>query len=372
MPGATTDVRRAGWYRPAVFRWLVALVATVAFLGAGPSSTAAQQTDSSTKFAVRVLEPFVIDSDGELQGFSVDLARSIGLLADLEIDFVVVDTVGEQLEAVERGDADAAIGAISITADREQRVDFSLPMFESGISIAVPTDGQRPSLRSIMGQVFQPFLAVLLAAMVVGTVVVGGVVWLLERHRNPDFETSGWRGAFHGVWWASVTLFTVGYGDAVPRRATSRLISMFWMLCGVLLVATLTAEVTAELTVERFESDIQSVSDLYGRDVVTIGGTTSDDFLREAGIVADSVTDPEAAMRLLEAGDADAFVYDTAIVQYLIGQGYSAQLAGPVLQPESYGIVLPEASPILEDIDRALLELKQNGTYDRLVSAYFD
>ena len=67
-------------------------------------------------------------------------------------------------------------------------------------------------------------------------------------------------------------------------------------------------------------------------------------------------------MRLLEAGDADAFVYDTAIVQYLIAQGYSAQLAGPVLQPESYGIVLPEASPILEDIDRALLELNQNGT----------
>ena len=63
---------------------------------------------------------------------------------------------------------------------------------------------------------------------------------------------------------------------------------MFWMLCGVLLVATLTAEVTAELTVERFESDIQSVSDLYGVvDVVTIGGTTSDDFLREAGIVAE-------------------------------------------------------------------------------------
>ena len=181
-----------------MFRWLVALVATIAFLGAGPSSTAAQQTDSSTKFAVRVLEPFVIDSDGELQGFSVDLARSIGLLADLEIDFVVVDTVGEQLEAVERGDADAAIGAISITADREQRVDFSLPMFESGISIAVPTDGQRPSLRSLLGQVFQPFLAVLLAAMVVGTIVVGAVVWLLERHRNPDFETAGWRGAFRG------------------------------------------------------------------------------------------------------------------------------------------------------------------------------
>ncbi len=71
-------------------------------------------------------------------------------------------------------------------------------------------------------------------------------------------------------------------------------------------------------------------------------------------------------------GDAEAFVYDAAIIQYLIGQGYSAQIAGPILQPESYGIVLPEGSPILEAVDQALLELKQNGTYDRLVSAYFD
>ena len=151
---------------------------------------AAQQSDSSTRFAVRVLEPFVIDSDGDLQGFSVDLARSIGLLADLEIDFVVVDTVGEQLEAVERGDADAAIRPRSASRRiANNSVDFSLPMFESGISIAVPTDGQRPSLRSLLGQVFQPFLAILLAAMVFGTIVVGAVVWLLERHRNPDFET---------------------------------------------------------------------------------------------------------------------------------------------------------------------------------------
>ena len=278
-PGATTDVRRAGWYRPAVFRWLVALVATIAFLGAGPSSTAAQQTDSSTKFAVHVLEPFVIDSDGELQGFSVDLARGVGLLADLEIDFVVVDTVGEQLEAVERGDADAAaIGAISITADSEERrlqpADVRVgDLDRRPHRRTTPVDqvDHRPGLPTVPGEY---------AAMIVGTVVVGGVVWLLERHRNPDFETSGWRGAFHGVWWASVTLFRSGTATQYPH-ATSRLISMFWMLCGVLLVATLTAEVTAELTLERFESDIQSVSDLYGRDVVTIGGTTSDDFLRD-------------------------------------------------------------------------------------------
>jgi polar amino acid transport system substrate-binding protein len=337
----------------------------------GAASTA-QESDGVTTVAVRVLEPFVIDDgDGELRGFSVDLVREIARLADLDIEFVVVDNVGEQIDAVVAGDVDAAIGAISITAEREAIVDFSQPMFDSGIQIAIPNTTSGTSIGAVVGQVFQPFLAVLVAVMLLGTLLVGAVVWLLERHRNPDFQERGWRGAFHAIWWASVTLFTVGYGDAVPRRAASRAITILWMFGGVLLVATLTAEVTAEVTVDRLDSGIESVSDLYGKDVLTIAGTTSDDFLREAGIVAEGVDDPEEAVRALERDEADAFVYDAAIIQYLVSQTDGVRPAGPVLRPESYGIVLPDASPALEALDQALLELRENGSYDRLVRAYF-
>ena len=319
-----------------------------------------------------MLEPFVIEGDdGDLQGFSVDLTREIGRLAGLDIEFVVVDSVGEQIDVVVAGEADAAIGAISITSEREEIVDFSQPMFDSGIQIAVPDEATRPTVRSIAGQVFRPFLAVLVGVMVVGTLLVGCVVWLLERRRNDQFARPGWRGVFSGIWWASVTLFTVGYGDAVPRRLVSRVVTIVWMFAGVLLVATLTAEVTAEITVDRFESGIDSVSDLHGKDVLTIAGTTSDDYLRDAGIVADAADDPASAFRTLERGDADAFVYDAAIIQYLLTQTDGVHVAGPVLRSESYGIVLPEGSASLEALDRALLELRENGTYDRLERAYF-
>jgi polar amino acid transport system substrate-binding protein len=106
--------------------------------------------------------------------------------------------------------------------------------------------------------------------------------------------------------------------------------------------------------------------------VLTIAGTTSDDFLRDAGIVAEGVDDPEEAFRALERDEADAFVYDAAIIQYLVAETDGVRVAGPVLRPESYGIVLPDGSPAVEALDQALLELRENGSYDRLVRAYFE
>ena len=89
------------------------------------------------------------------------------------------------------GDVDAAIGAISITADREAIASTSASRCSTrGSQIADSEHDVRAprSKRPLVGQVFQPFLAVLVAVMLLGTLLVGAVVWLIERHRNPDFQ----------------------------------------------------------------------------------------------------------------------------------------------------------------------------------------
>ena len=284
---------------------------------------------------------------------------------------MIVESVGEQLSAVEEGRADAAIGAISITAEREARLDFSQPMFSSGIQIAIPDSSDRISFRRILGQLFNPNVLFLLLGVSGVAILLGTIVWLIERRDNPDFEGSGIRGAFGGIWWATVTLFTIGYGDQVPRRTASRLLAMFWMLIGVLAIATLTAEVTANVTVDRIEIGVDELADLADKDVLTIPGTTSDDFLRGNGIVPRPVAEPIDAVGELERGEADAFVFDAAIIRFLVAESTSMELAGPILQPEAYGIAFPEDSDEVEQVDQALLTIRENGTYARLELAYF-
>jgi polar amino acid transport system substrate-binding protein len=143
------------------------------------------------------------------------------------------------------------------------------------------------------------------------------------------------------------------------------------MLFGVLLVATLTAEVTSSLTIERIEANITTVGDLYDRSVVTIEGTTSEAYLRANGLEPELLADSAEAFRAVASGDYDAIVFDRAILEYLLGEVDGVRLAGGVLQAESYGIAFPNDSPVVELVNQALLELREDGTYDRLRDDYF-
>ena len=62
-----------------------------------------------------------------------------------------------------------------------------------------------------------------------GVVVVGAAVGYRAEHAtNPGFKTFG-----DSLWWAVVTLTTVGYGDIVPETTTGRVDGVMIMIAGV-------------------------------------------------------------------------------------------------------------------------------------------
>jgi voltage-gated potassium channel len=79
-----------------------------------------------------------------------------------------------------------------------------------------------------------PYLALMTALLAVGT---GFLVTIVDRK---DFHSFG-----DGVWWAIVTLATVGYGDIVPTTPWGRLIGSVVIVVGVTFLSFLTATVTS-------------------------------------------------------------------------------------------------------------------------------
>ncbi len=77
--------------------------------------------------------------------------------------------------------------------------------------------------------------ATLAAAFV--TMVLGGVI---VSRIDPSIGT-----VWDGMWWAWVTMATVGYGDVVPHSAAGRLFGSLLILFGVLLLSLLTANLAA-------------------------------------------------------------------------------------------------------------------------------
>jgi voltage-gated potassium channel len=73
------------------------------------------------------------------------------------------------------------------------------------------------------------------------TLVLGLVSALLIRLADPtNFPSYG-----VAVWWAIVTLATVGYGDVVPKTPLGRLVGSGVIVLGVTFLAFLTATVTS-------------------------------------------------------------------------------------------------------------------------------
>jgi voltage-gated potassium channel len=79
-----------------------------------------------------------------------------------------------------------------------------------------------------------PYLAGATAVTAIST----GIIVRLIDHK--DFHTVG-----DGIWWAIVTLATVGYGDIVPTTPWGRVVGSIVIVFGVTFLAFLTATVTS-------------------------------------------------------------------------------------------------------------------------------
>ena len=70
------------------------------------------------------------------------------------------------------------------------------------------------------------------------TLAGGALMALLEPDSVQD-------GVWGGLWWAIVTVTTVGYGDIAPQTVGGRMLAVVLMLCGLGLLSTLAGSISA-------------------------------------------------------------------------------------------------------------------------------
>ena len=58
-------------------------------------------------------------------------------------------------------------------------------------------------------------------------------MWLAERPMQPHNHESVVDTLRDGVYWAVVTMTTVGYGDKTPKTTAGRIIAVVWMLAKI-------------------------------------------------------------------------------------------------------------------------------------------
>jgi len=89
----------------------------------------------------------------------------------------------------------------------------------------------------------------MLIFIIVSAMLAGLAVWLLDKKKNSqEFPPTFFSGAWEGIWWAFVTMTTVGYGDRSPKSPYARAFCIMWILMGIILISLFTGLVTAALS----------------------------------------------------------------------------------------------------------------------------
>ncbi|KHK01200.1 Glutamine ABC transporter, periplasmic glutamine-binding protein [Desulfovibrio sp. TomC] len=335
----------------------------------GGGATALPLPDPSLagrKLAVGVFiaPPFLEkDANGRYFGLAYDLwadvARDIGVTYTLQ-EF---DLEG-LLEAVRLGTIDVGISALSLTPERETVMDFSQPFYYSGLGIAVPVKSESVALR-IIEAIFSEQLLLYVGSLAALLLVVGVLIWVVERRRNPAHFRPGGKGIGDGMWWSAVTMTSVGYGDATPKTLVGRVMGMVWMFASVVLLASFTAGITSSLTLNNLLGRVQGPADLHKVRTGVVADSSGEEELIAGHIGIRRYPSVEEGLAALVAGNLDAFVHDQPILHYYQHKDYTGDvhILPGFFDPQLYGFAFPRGSELRKSVNVALLRRLENTGY---------
>lgn len=316
--------------------------------------------------------PFVVKHDAEMFGIAVELFRAAAKESDLAFELVPVETVREGLEHVKDGDLDVLVGDVTITAARLEDMRFTQPYFQSslGVMTRAGEGSYKEKVTPFFSRAFLYGTGVLLTVLC----IVGTLIWVVERKKNPEqFPPSPARGIANGVWFALVTMTTVGYGDRAPVTGLGRVISGVWMVIALISASSLTAGIATALTLAQLSTGgVESIDQLARERVAVVSGTPAEDFVHHTRVRPIPVKTMEEGIRKLEAGEVKAVLFDRPQLLFYIKEHPDKDLSvsRASYMPQGYGFALPLATTHQHDLNVALVRLFEQGTTQKITTKW--
>ena len=258
-------------------------------------------------------------SDGKT-GDDCDAIDALGLGADKEW--------AEELKRADpNGDAYVNVAKNDFEAQIDQMygaccVGFARPYMRTGVSL-VGKKIVAPPKASVLTKLFSPLVVNALCVLMITLIGAGHLIWFAEHKANSEeFPTGYLDGIDDSVWWAAVTVTSVGYGDKVPISVLGRAIAFAWMVIGMVIAAYLTGIISSGLTSDAVTQVVRELSgslkEFQAKKVCSTGFYTRG-YLKSSTVVPyppEGANTMNACMDLLAAGKVDAVLYDKPMIEH--------------------------------------------------------
>lgn len=301
-------------------------------------------------------------------GVMIDTWATLADRLGVRTEFVRVATPSDLCDELVAGRLDVALGPLTITAEREKQLDFTHPLFHSGLRVAVRQRSAAGILDALASLLSWQLVGLL--AAVVGLVLLSGhLLWWFERDGNErSFPRQYPRGVWEAIWWIASVIVTGGCDDKHVASPRGRGIAFLWMIGGIGLIATFTSLLTATMTVECVASTIHGPRDLAGRTIGCQRRSAMADIMRQRGTIVVEFDSLHAAADALGNGMVEAVVGENQQMMALVAAGRhpGLMLVGPLFESFDCGLGLPAGSPLRERLNAAVLRIREDGSFDRI------
>ncbi len=281
-----------------------------------------QNTPLKTKFRVglKVDPPYVMkDNDGDYYGLSVDVWYKISSDLAIPYEFIEYTHTQDMIVSLAGRKIDLVINLLSYSGQRARQLDVTLPFLTSSMAVAVRSTNESQII-VFFSNLASPSFLKLFGVLVLIVFAFGIIVWLVEKQYNPTDFRDGIYGVMDGIWWSTVTITTVGYGDKTPKTTLGKMISMLWMFAAISLISSFTATIASTLTVNRLETEINTLQDLnkIGK-IGTVRNSDTEDYLVRHQLKPFKKYDStEEGLEDLDNGVIKAFAHDRAVIHFFI------------------------------------------------------
>jgi polar amino acid transport system substrate-binding protein len=341
---------------------------------------ASQDEEATARLTVAVAEcpPFVIFENGQYSGLAIYLWERVGSELGLGWNYAEYP-LGSLLETIKSKDKtelpDVGLSCTSVTAEREEFIDFSHSFNETYPAIAVRQTTLWSAVTGFFAspQVLKAILIVLGIA-----VLIGAFFYLLEHRINKKlFSSDSIAGRILEPIIIGLMFVTSG-----PIRfyrfktLTARVLATVLTLSSTFLIAAITAVLASSFTLNAMQTEVRTLDDLRSLQVGALSASTSSAFLSSNGIIHQTRPDLDALVTDLDKGKLDAIVSDAAFLKYRINQGKqqgqfkSLTVLPYELEAQNYAFILVEDSPLRERINRALLSVRAQRDWREKIAEY--
>ncbi|XP_048234687.1 glutamate receptor 2.2 isoform X2 [Ricinus communis] len=162
------------------------------------------------------------------------------------------------IDQVYLGNYDAAVGDISIVANRSSYIDFTLPYMESGrmtMIVPITDDYSRKAWVFLKPLTWDLWVATLCLFF-----FIAFVVWVLEHRINEDFRGPPSQQVSTSFWF-SVSTMVFAHGERVVSNS-ARVVVIIWCFVGLILTQSYTASLSSFLTIQQLQPSVTTLDEL--------------------------------------------------------------------------------------------------------------